>query len=88
MAQFLERLLQNWQNSYPKPNLLYKFMKMGQTRPLFGYCRPFLRTMTKLIQNLTINERSEDGVLGIQIWDGRIVGSDESTEFWLPPPFR
>ena len=88
MAQFLERLLQNWQNSYPKPNELFKFLKMGQTWPLFGYYRPFLSTMTNIRQNLTLNERSRDRVVRIQTWDGRIVGSDESTEFWLPPPFR
>ena len=51
---------------------------MGQTRPLFIYFRPFLNTMTNVVQNLTI--KSVDGVLGILTRDCTVVGSDKSTE--------
>ena len=33
----------------------------------------------------TINEKSIDGVLGIRIRGGRMVGADESTELWRHP---
>ena len=39
---------------------------MGQDQPLFVYFRPFLNTRTNIVQNLTINGKSIDGVLGIQ----------------------
>ena len=51
---------------------------MGQIRPLFVYFRPFLNTMTNIVQHLTI--KSIDGVLGIRTRDHRMVGEDESTE--------
>ena len=57
---------------------------MGQTQHLFVYFRPFPNTMTNIAQNLTINGRSIDGVLGIRTRNHRIVGADESTELWLP----
>ena len=30
------------------------FLNMDQTRPLFVYFRPFLNTMTTIVQNLTL----------------------------------
>ena len=51
-------------------------LNMGQTRPLFVYFRPFLNTMTNIVQHLTIN--SVDGVLGIQTQDCWMVGADKS----------
>ena len=43
--------------------------------------------MTSIVQNLTINGRSIDGVLGIRTRDRSMVGADKSTELWrLPPP--
>ena len=35
---------------------------MGHTRPLYVYFRPFLNTMTNIVQKFTV--KSEDGVLG------------------------
>ena len=55
------------------------FLKMGQFRPLFVYFRSFL-----VIISIQI-EKSIDGVLGIQTWGRRIVGTDETTELWWPP---
>ena len=48
---------------------------MGQTRPLF---RPFLNTMTIVVENLTI--KCIDGVLGIRTRYRKMVGADKSTE--------
>ena len=47
---------------------------MGQLRPLFVYFRPFLKTMANIAQNLTINGRSINDVLGIRT--RRMVGAD------------
>ena len=38
--------------------------------------------MDKYSTNLTINEKSVDGMLGSQTWGGRMEGVDESTELW------
>ena len=57
---------------------------MCQTRPLFVSFRPFLTTMTNIKQNLTIDGRSLNGVLGIRNRDHRVKGADESTELWRP----
>ena len=51
---------------------------MGQSRPLFVYFRPFPSTTP-----MTQNEKSVDGVLGIQTRDRRMVGADKTTELWL-----
>ena len=48
---------------------------MGQTRPLFVYFRPFLNTMTNILQNLTITEK----LRWIETRDRRMVGSYKST---------
>ena len=55
------------------------FKKMGQSRPLFVYFRPFLITISIQI------EKSIDGVLGIQTRGRRMVGTDKTTELWRPP---
>ena len=49
------------------------FIKMGQSRPLFVYFRPFHITIS-IIQI----EKSLDGVLGIQTCGRRMVGADET----------
>ena len=43
---------------------------------------------SKIVQNLTINRRSEDSVLGIRTCDCRMVGADECTWLWRPPSNR
>ena len=58
---------------------------MGQTRPFFCL-RPLLNTMTNTVQNLTVNCRSIDGVLGIRTRDLGVLGADKSTKLWRPPP--
>ena len=56
------------------------FIKMGQSRALFVYFRPFLITIS-IIEIV----KSVDGVLGIRAWGRRIVGADETMELWRPP---
>ena len=53
---------------------------MGQSRPLFVYFRSFLVTISTQI------EKSIDGVFGIQNQGLGMVGTDETTELWRPPP--
>ena len=61
------------------------FKNMGQARqPLFVYFRPFLSTMTNVVQNLTVKGKSVDGMLGIRTRDFKMVGAAESTELWRP----
>ena len=50
---------------------------------LFVYFRPFLNTMTNIVQDLSI--KSVDGVLGIQTRGCRMVGGDEFSELRRPP---
>ena len=52
------------------------FKHIGQTQSLFIYLRPYLNTMTNIVQNLTL--------LGIGTLVCRMVGTDESTEPWWP----
>ena len=59
---------------------------MGQNRPPFVYFHPYLKTMTTMVQNLTINRKSMDGELGLRTRNLRMVGTNESTELWLLPP--
>ena len=35
-------------------------------------------------KNLTITEKSRDGVLGTQTWGGWMEGTDKFTELWQP----
>ena len=56
------------------------FKKMGQSRPLFVYFRPFLITIS-IIQI----EKSLGGVLGIQTCVRRMAGADKTTELWRLP---
>ena len=51
---------------------------MGQTRPLFVYFSLFSRD--KHSSNLTINDKSIDGVLGTRTQGGGLIGADKSTE--------
>ena len=55
---------------------------MGHTRPLF--CS-FSHCMDKYSTNLTINDKSIDGMLGSRTRGGRMEGADESTELWWHP---
>ena len=41
--------------------------------------------MDKFSTNLTINDKSVDGMLGSQTRGGRMEGADESTELWVLP---
>ena len=43
------------------------------------------RHKDKYTTNLTINDKSIDGVLGNQTWGGRMESRDESTELWWHP---
>ena len=61
------------------------FLKMGQTRPLFGLFSFFFTTQDKYSTNFTINDKSIDGVLGSQTWGGMMEGADVSTELWRHP---
>ena len=51
---------------------------MEQTRPLFVHFSSF--SHDKYSTNLTINDKSVDGMLGTRTRGGRMVGADESTE--------
>ena len=62
---------------------LFFLKKMGQTRPLLIYFRPFLNTIIKTVQYLTIN--SVDGVLRTRTRGVRMVGADKFTEIWRHP---
>ena len=50
---------------------------MGQNRALFCLLTFFSH------DNLTINDKSIDGVLGTRTWGGKMEGADESTELSL-----
>ena len=52
---------------------------MGQIRTLFVYFRPFLITMTNIVQ-LTLYGKSVDGVLGIRTRDRMMEGADDCNE--------
>ena len=56
-----------------------KFLKMGQTKPLFAYFRSF--HMTNKAQ-FWLNFQSVDGILGTRTLGAKMVGTDESTELW------
>ena len=60
------------------------FLKMGQNGL---FCLFFILVFSheKCSTNLTINDKSMDGVLGSRTRGGRIVGADKSTELsWHP----
>ena len=57
---------------------------MGQTRVLFVYFRTFHNLMTNIKQNLTLNGKSMDGMLGIRTRDRWMLGADESTDLLQP----
>ena len=62
------------------------FIKMGLTRPLFGfYFRSFSQHKDKYSTNFTINDKSIDGALGSRTRGGMMEGVDESTELWRHP---
>ena len=52
----------------------------------FVYFRSFRNAKTnRCSTNLTLNDKSVDGVLGTSTWGGRMEGADESTELWRHP---
>ena len=51
---------------------------MGQTRSLC-FLLSFSQYNDNIVQSFAIKVKSVDGVLGIQAWDRRMVGADEST---------
>ena len=55
---------------------------MGQTRPLFVYFRPFLNTMTIVVQNWTTIS-----CLGFELGTSNWK-ADESTELWRAPNYH
>ena len=55
---------------------------MGQTRPILIIS---FFSHDKYSTNLTINDKSVDGMLGTRTLGGRMVGADESTELWRHP---
>ena len=55
----------NLQQNGPFSRKLSQFIfNIGKTRPLNVYFCSFLQTMTNIVQNLTINGKCIDGVLG------------------------
>ena len=50
-----------------------------------SFCLFSLFSYDKCSTNLTLNDKSVDGVLGTQTQGGRMVGEDESTELWGTP---
>ena len=56
---------------------------MGPIQTIFVYFRPFLNIMTKIVQNLNINENSFDDLVGIQTRGCRMVVTEESAELWM-----
>ena len=64
------------------------FKKIGQSRPLFVYFRPFLSPISITIYISTLQiEKSMHGV--VRFWTGgrKMVGADKTTELWRPPQF-
>ena len=60
------------------------FLKNGPNPASFLFILFF--SHDKYSTNLTINDKSIDGVLGTRTRGGRMVGADESTELWRHPP--
>ena len=61
------------------------FFDVGQTWPLFVFIFVLFTIFNyNIVQSLTINVKSIDGVLGIWTRDHRTVRADESTELWRP----
>ena len=55
-----------------------QYLCIRQIRPLFAYFLFF--SSYKYSTDMTIKDKSLDGMEGTQIWGGRMVGADESTE--------
>ena len=59
---------------------------MGKKRPLFWFIFVlFSHGMDKYSTNLTINEKSVDGMHESQTQGGRMEGADKPTELWRHP---
>ena len=64
----------------------YFLVKLGQNPTSFLFIFVlFLHCKDKYSTNLTINDKSVDGVLGSQTWGGRMESEDEFTELWGHP---
>ena len=64
-------------------NLKYFLKKWAIPGLFFVYFHSFYHRMDKYSTNLTINDKSVDGMLGSQTRGGRMEGTGESTELWL-----
>ena len=79
-----------WKSEESKPWFCLKrrkkklhFLKIGPNSASF--CLFSFFSHDKYRTNLTIKDKSIDGVLGAQTRGGRMVGPDESTELWWHP---
>ena len=66
-------------------NYINFFLKKWAKPGLFLFISFF--SHDKYSTNLTINDKSIDGVLGTRTRGGRMVGADESTELWRHPNY-
>ena len=78
----LEKLHTRWRQYIQKMKYLF-YVKLGQTRPLFCLFQFF--SHDKYRSNLTINDKSFDGVPETRTRDGKMVGAEYSTELWRTP---
>ena len=62
--------------------LFFKWAKLGLLLFIFVL---FSHLMDKYSTNLTVNDKSVDGVLGSQTQGSTMGGADESTELWRHP---
>ena len=62
------------------------FLKMGLIQSLFVYFPSFSHDTYST--NLTINDKSVDGVLGTRTRGSRMVGADKSTELCRRHPWK
>ena len=58
------------------------FKKWAKPGLFLVYFCSFSQHKDKYSTNLTINDKSIDGVLGSRTWGSMMEGTDESTELW------
>ena len=78
-----------WLSCFTFVKLIYLiFKKNGPDLAFFLFVRSFHNAKTNInySTNLTINDKSIDGVLGTRTRGGRMEGADESTELWAEHP--
>ena len=64
-------------------DLISSFFKCAKPGAFFVYFHSF--SHDKYSTNLTVNDKSVDGVLGTRTRGGSMVGADASTELWRHP---